>query len=112
MQNGQVRGLAITGRKRSTALTELPTLLEAGVKGMEDGSWYGLFAPAGTPRDIVVRLQSEMAEVLKSPEVIERLSTSGNLPVGGTPEAMDALFKADIARYAKIIADAKIPKLD
>ena len=73
VQSRQIRGLAITGRNRSTALPDLPTLLEAGVKGLEDGSWYGLFAPAGTPPDIVARLQREMAEVLKSPDVDERL---------------------------------------
>jgi tripartite-type tricarboxylate transporter receptor subunit TctC len=112
VQSGQVKGLAITGRKRSTALPALPTLLEAGVKGMEDGTWYGLFAPAGTPRDIVVRLQKEVAEVMKSPDVVERLRSSGNEPVGSTPQEFEALFKSDIAKFAKIIADAKIPKLD
>ena len=112
VQNRQLRGLAITGRARSTALPELPTLLEVGVKGLEDGSWYGLFAPAGTPPDIVARLQREMAEVLKSPDVDERLRSTGNEPVGGTPEAFEALFKADIVKFAKIIADAKIQKLD
>jgi tripartite-type tricarboxylate transporter receptor subunit TctC len=112
VQNGQVKGLAITGRMRSMALPELPTLLEAGVKGMEDGTWYGLFAPAGTGRDIVARLQREVAEVLKSPDVVERLRSSGNEPVGSNPQEFDALFKADITRFAKIIADAKIPKLD
>ncbi|MCX7314194.1 MAG: tripartite tricarboxylate transporter substrate binding protein [Hyphomicrobiales bacterium] len=112
VQNGQVKGLAITGMKRSTALPELPTLLEAGVKGMEDGTWYGLFAPAGTPREIVLRLQREVAEVVKAPEVLERLRSSGNEPVGSTPEQFDTLYRADIAKYAKIIEDAKIPKLD
>jgi tripartite-type tricarboxylate transporter receptor subunit TctC len=112
VQNRQIRGLAMTGRKRSTALPELPTLLEAGVKGMEDGTWYGLFAPAGTPRDIVARLQSEVAEVLKSPDVLERLRSSGNEPVGSTPQQFDALYKADIVKFEKIIADAKIPRLD
>jgi tripartite-type tricarboxylate transporter receptor subunit TctC len=112
IQNGQVKGLAITGRKRSTALTEVPTLLEAGVKGMEDGTWYGVFAPAGTPRDIVMRLQGDFAEVVKSPDVIERLRSSGNEPVGSAPQEFDALYKADIVKFTKIIADAKIPKLD
>ena len=112
VQNGQVKGLAITGMKRSTALPELPTLLEAGVKGMEDGTWYVLFAPAGTPREIVLRLQREVAEVVKAPEVLERLRSSGNEPVGSTPEQFDTLYRADIAKYAKIIEDAKIPKLD
>jgi tripartite-type tricarboxylate transporter receptor subunit TctC len=112
VQNGQVKGLAITGRKRSRALPQVPTLLEADVKGLEDGTWYGLFAPAGTPRDVVARLQSEVAEVLKSPDVVERLGSSGNEPIGSAPQALDALYKADIVKFTKIIADAKIPKLD
>ncbi len=112
VQSGQVRGLAVTGQKRSPALPQVPTLLEAGVKGLEADSWYGLFAPAGTPRDIVLRLQRETAEALKSPDVAERLRAGGNEPVGGTPEQLDALYRADIARFAKVIADAKIPKLD
>ncbi len=112
VQNGQVRGLAITGRTRSPVLTGVPTLLEAGVPGLEEASWYGLFAPAGTPRDIVARLQSDVAEVLKSPDIIERLRSSGNEPVGSTPQQLDALYRADIVRFTKIIADAKIPKLD
>jgi tripartite-type tricarboxylate transporter receptor subunit TctC len=112
VQQGQVRGLAITGQKRSPALPEVPTLLEAGVKGLEADSWDGLFAPAGTPRDIVMRLNREMVEVMKLPDVAERLRANGNEPVGSTPEQLDALYRADIERFAKVIADAKIPKLD
>ncbi len=112
VQSGQVKGLAMTGLKRSKALPDLPTFSEAGVKGLEDGSWYGLFAPAGTPRDIVVRLQKEMAEVLKSQDVIDRISVTGNEPVGSTPDEFAAFFKADVAKFAKVVADAKIPKLD
>ena len=112
VQNGQLKGLAMTGRKRSTALPELPTLAEIGVTGLEDGSWYGLFAPAGTPRDLVLKLQGEMAEILRLPDVAERLRATGNEPVGGTPEAFDRLYRADIARFAKVVADARIPKLD
>ncbi len=112
VQNGQVKGLAVTGQKRSPALPAVPTLLEAGVKGLEADSWYGLFAPAGTPRDIVLRLNREMAEVLKMPDVVERLRAGGNEPVGGPPEQLDAIYRADIARFAKVIADAKIPRLD
>jgi len=112
VKNGQVKGLAVTGQKRSPALPEVPTFLEAGVKGLEADSWYGLFAPAGTPRDIVMRLNREMIEVLKAPDVVERLRSAGNEPVGGTPEQLDAVYRADIARFAKVIADAKIPKLD
>ena len=112
VKNGQVKGLAVTGQKRSPALPEVPTLLEAGVKGLEADSWYGLFAPAGTPRDIVMRLNREMIEVLKAPDVVERLRSAGNEPAGGTPEQLNAVYRADIARFAKVIADAKIPKLD
>ena len=112
VKNGQVKGLAVTGQKRSPALPEVPTFLEAGVKGLEADSWYGLFAPAGTPRDIVMRLNREMIEVLKAPDVVERLRSAGNEPVGGTPEQLDAVYRADIARFAQVIADAKIPKLD
>jgi tripartite-type tricarboxylate transporter receptor subunit TctC len=112
VKNGQVKGLAVTGQKRSPALPEVPTLLEAGVKGLEADSWYGLFAPAGTPRDIVMRLNREMIEVLKAPDVVERLRSAGNEPAGGAPEQLNAIYRADIARFAKVIADAKIPKLD
>jgi tripartite-type tricarboxylate transporter receptor subunit TctC len=112
VQSGAVKGLAVTGRKRLKALPDLPTLAESGVKGLEDGSWYGLFAPAGTPRDIVVRLQKEMAEVLKSPDVVQRISVTGYEPVGSTPDEFAAFFKADVAKFAKVVADAKIPKFD
>ena len=112
VKQGQVKGLAVTGQKRSPALPEVPTFLEAGVKGLEADSWYGLFAPAGTPRDIVMRLNREMIEVLKSPDVVERLRSAGNEPVGGTPEQLDSVYRADIDRFAKVIADAKIPKLE
>jgi len=112
VKQGQVKGLAVTGQKRSPALPEAPTFLEAGVKGLEADSWYGLFAPAGTPRDIVMRLNREMIEVLKSPDVVERLRSAGNEPVGGTPEQLDSVYRADIDRFAKVIADAKIPKLE
>jgi tripartite-type tricarboxylate transporter receptor subunit TctC len=112
VQSGQVRGLAVTGQKRSPALPEVPTLLEASVKGLEADSWYGVFAPAGTPRDIVLRLQREMAEVVKQPDVIERLRAGGNEPVGSSPEQLGALYRADIERFAKVIADAKIPKIE
>jgi tripartite-type tricarboxylate transporter receptor subunit TctC len=68
--------------------------------------------PAGTPRELVVRLQQEVVKVLKLPDVVERLRAGGNEGIGSTPEEFDARFRADITKYAKIIADAKIPKQD
>jgi tripartite-type tricarboxylate transporter receptor subunit TctC len=111
IESGRLKALAIGGAKRSSALPNVPTVAET-IPGFESTSWQGYFVPAGTPRDIVVRLQQEMAKVLKLPDVIERLRTGGNEGVGSTPEEFDARFRADITKYAKIIAEAKIPKQD
>ena len=111
VEGGQLKALAIGGAKRSAAVPNVPTVAET-LAGFESTSWQGYFVPAGTPRDVVIKLQQETAKALKNPDVIERLRTGGNEGIGSTPEAFDALFKADIAKYAKIIADAKIPKLD
>ena len=93
------------------ALPNVPTVGET-IPGFESTSWQGYFVPAGTPREIVLRLQQETAKVLKMPEVIERLKAGGNEGAGSTPEEFDRVFRADIKKFAKIIADAKIPKLD
>ncbi len=111
VQGGQLKALAIGGAKRSPAMPDVPTVAET-LPGFESTSWQGYFVPAGTPREIVIKLQQETAKVLKLPEVIERLKAGGNEGVGSTPEEFDARFRADITKYAKIIADAKIPKLD
>jgi tripartite-type tricarboxylate transporter receptor subunit TctC len=93
------------------AMPEVPTVAET-IPGFESTSWQGYFLPAGTPKDIVVRLQQETAKVLKLPEVMERLRAGGNEGIGSTPEEFDRVFRGDIVKFAKIIADAKIPKLD
>ena len=92
-------------------MPDTPTIGET-IPAFESTSWQGYFVPAGTPREIVARLQSAAAAVLKLPEVIERLRTGGNEGVGSTPAEFEAVFKADIVKFAKIIADAKIPKQD
>jgi tripartite-type tricarboxylate transporter receptor subunit TctC len=111
VEGGQLKALAIGGGKRSPAMPNVPTVGET-IPGFESTSWQGYFVPAGTPREIVVKLQQETAKVLKLPDVIERLRAGGNEGVGSTPEEFDARFRADIVKFAKIIADAKIPKLD
>jgi tripartite-type tricarboxylate transporter receptor subunit TctC len=85
---------------------------EQGVTGFEEGSWNGMWVPAGTPPTIVLAIQQIMAKVLADPQVRERLLSVGQEPVGNTPAEFEAQFKADIARYAKIIEQAKIPKMD
>ena len=113
IQNGSIRALGVTGTQRSAQLPDVPTLKESGVTGLESSSWQGLFMPARTPREIVLKMQQEVAKVVRTPEVRERLAALGGAePVGGTPEEFDALFKADIARFARAIEQAGIPKAD
>jgi tripartite-type tricarboxylate transporter receptor subunit TctC len=112
VRSGLVRGLAVTGTKRMESLPDVPTMAEQGIAGFESGSWIGLFAPAATPPEIVRALQQQMAKVLADPKVRERLMATGQEPVGNSPSEFTAQFKADIARFAKVIAQAKIPKLD
>jgi tripartite-type tricarboxylate transporter receptor subunit TctC len=107
---GRVRALGVTGIKRATAMPNVPTLAEAGVKGLETSSWYGIFAPIKTPRAIVDALQRAAAAAAQSPEVAERIRAQGNDPVGSTTEEFATLFRNDLARYAKIIEVAKIPR--
>ncbi len=105
---GKLRALAVTGKKRSPLLPEVPTIAESGLPGYEAGSWYGILAPAGTPRDIVLKLNAEIVKVLKRPEVRERLANEGAEPIGGTPEEFAAHVKAELARMGKVIRDGRI----
>jgi tripartite-type tricarboxylate transporter receptor subunit TctC len=106
-----IRGLGVTGAKRMAALPNVPTVGEQGFAGFERGSWIGLFAPAATPPAIVSALQKLMARVLADPQVRQRLMATGQEPVGNTPAEFTKQFKADIARFAKVIEQANIPKL-
>ena len=85
---GKLRALAITTNKRSPALPDVPTLDEAGLKGFNLGTWFGVLAPAGTPREIVSRLNLEMVKIIHSPEFKKRMDDIGAEPVGNTPEQM------------------------
>jgi tripartite-type tricarboxylate transporter receptor subunit TctC len=105
---GRLRALAVTGRQRSTAAPELPTVMEAGVPGYVVISWFGLFAPAATPRDIVMRLNKEIAMATRSADVRERLATEGAEPSATTPEEFGAFVKSEVAQWGKVIRDAKI----
>ena len=110
--NGSIRALGVTGTKRSPVLPDVPTIAEAGVTGLETRSWNGLFAPAGTPREIVVTLQKAVAASMASADVRDKVFKMGQDPIGGTPEEFDALFKSDLARFARIIEQAKIQRID
>jgi len=108
IQSGKVRALAVTSTKRVKSLPNVPTMAEAGVKGYEIVSWQGIFAPAGTPKEIVQRLNAEIVKILKLPDVRERLEALGLDPVGNTPDEFAAFQKAEIAKWAKVVKDAKI----
>jgi tripartite-type tricarboxylate transporter receptor subunit TctC len=110
--SGQLRGLGVTGRKRWPSIPDVPTMTEAGVNGMEDGSWYGLFVPAGTPPHAVQFLQQAMVKTLADPEVSGRIRSTGQEPVGSPTADFQAFFKSEVERFARVIEAAKIPKLD
>ncbi len=104
----RVKLLAVCGDKRASLLPDVPTIDEAGVKGYGMYSWGGIIAPAKLPRPIVDKLQRDIVEVLRMPDVRERLTQLGADVVAGTPEQFDALLRSDTVRYAKLIKDAGI----
>jgi tripartite-type tricarboxylate transporter receptor subunit TctC len=96
------------GESRLSALPQVPTFTEAGLPGLDVRLWYGVLAPAGTPKPIVDLLSGEIRKVLIAPDVRENLSSQGMDPFICTPEVFAALLKADMAKYAKIIKTANI----
>ena len=106
VQSGKLRALAVGATKRTAAMPELPTVAEAGVPGYEMAAWFGVLAPAGTPRPVIAALQREMANTLKQPDVRERFAKLGAEPVGSTPEEFDALIKSEIAKWGKVVKEA------
>jgi tripartite-type tricarboxylate transporter receptor subunit TctC len=107
-RSGRLRPLAVTTLQRSALLPQLPTLDEAGVKGYELASWFGLFAPAGTPGAIVNRLNKAVNTATARPAMRERLSSQGAEPLGGTPADLASYLKRELAKYGKVIREAGI----
>ena len=105
---GKLRALAVTGARRVPALPDVPTLSEAALPGFNSISWIGLLAPAGTPKDIVERISTDMREVLAADDVKLKLIELGAVPVGNTPAQFQALIDSDRKRYAQVIRDKKI----
>ena len=108
IHSGKVRGLAVTTAKRSQAAPEFPTFAESGLPGYDVAAWHMLLAPAGTPREVIARLNTEAARGLAQPDAKQRLNAQGFDVVTGTPQALADYIKADVARSAKIIQDAKM----
>ena len=108
IKSGKLRALAVTTLKRSSALPDVPTLDEAGLKGFDLGTWFGLLAPAGTPKDVVVRLNAEIVKIVNAPDFRKKMDDIGAEPAGNTPEQMARQIKDDTERFAKLVKDAKV----
>ena len=105
---GKLRALAIVAPQRSSALPEVPTVAEAGLRDFEVTTWYGVLAPAGTPRPIVARLNSELVKVMHSPELKEKLAATGTDPLTSTPEEFAAYIQREIAKWGDVIRKAGV----
>lgn len=105
---GKLRPLAVTTIKRSPALPNVPTLDEAGLKGFDQGTWFGVLAPAATPKEIVARLNAEIVKIVKAPEFRKKMEELGAEAIGNTQDEMAAQIKADTERYAGLVKEAKV----
>jgi tripartite-type tricarboxylate transporter receptor subunit TctC len=108
IQGGKVRALGMTGNQRYESLPEVPTIAEAGLAGFDVNGWYGLYAPAGTPKDIIIRLNVEVVKILAMPDVKARLLDAGIIATSSSPEAFAAYAQAETKRWAKVVKDANI----
>jgi tripartite-type tricarboxylate transporter receptor subunit TctC len=105
---GKLRALAVTTNKRSAALPDVPTLDEAGLKGFNLGTWFGILAPAATPAPIVERVSKEIARIVNQPEFKKKMEEIGAETIGNTPAQMAKQIKEDTERFAKLVKDAKV----
>jgi tripartite-type tricarboxylate transporter receptor subunit TctC len=108
VKSGRVRGLAVSGATRTQVAPELPTIAEAGLKGYESGVWYGVLAPAKTPRDVVTRLNAELSKILRDPAVRSRLAAEGSDVAGGTPEEFADYIQLELGRWGRVVKVANV----
>ena len=105
---GRMKALAVSGAKRVASAPDVPTVIESGVPGYDVSVWFGVLAPAGTPRDIVMRLNSDIVRIIATPDVTDKFLKQGVEPRTGTPEQFGDLLKSEVPRWAKVIKDAGI----
>mgnify|MGYP003340257515 CR=1 FL=1 len=108
VKSGKLRGLAVSGRARLPVLRDVPTMAEGGLPGVEASAWSGYFAPAGVPRPVVQRLNTELVRIFQSPEVRDLAVSTGTEVVAGSPEDFAVFIRAEIAKWSAIIKDAGI----
>ena len=104
----RLRGLAVTGATRSAILPQLPTVSEAALPGYQAGTWYGVLAPSGVPREVITKLHAEISRILASSEIRERLATQGAEPAGNTPEQFATVIRVELDKWAKVVKAANI----
>ena len=108
VKSGALRALAVTTAKRSAAMPDVPTMAEAGMKGYETSTWGGILAPAGTPKDVVAKLNAEINKALAAQDVRQRMLDAGIEPAGGTPQQFTAFIQSEMAKWAKVAKTAGI----
>ena len=108
IKSGKLKALAMTGRTRSRALPEVPTVAESGLTGFQSSLWYALMAPAGTPTAVIQRLNYETTRIVRLPAVSEQLLAQGADPIGNSPQELATFLRADIERWKKLVREAKI----
>ncbi|MBM3373233.1 MAG: tripartite tricarboxylate transporter substrate binding protein [Betaproteobacteria bacterium] len=108
IKSGKVRAIGMTSAQRAAAFPEVPTFAESGMPGFEVSQWWAIFVPRGTAGDIINRLHNEIAAIVKTADMRERMAALGADPVGGTPEQLAELVRSEIAKFRKIVNDAKI----
>lgn len=108
IKEGKLRALAVTTANRSSALPNVPTLQEAGVPNLAIGTWFGLLAPAATPKPVIARLNSELVKIIQSPEFKKQMADIGAEPIGNQPEEMATQIKEETEKFARLVKDGKI----
>jgi tripartite-type tricarboxylate transporter receptor subunit TctC len=109
VRQGRLRALAVTGAKRSPAAPDLPTVAEAGVPGYEFTAWFGLFAPAATPREVVTRLNAAVTRAIESPDLKARMEQQKTEPFAATPEQFAQFFKGEVDKWARVVREGRLP---
>ena len=108
VQSGRIRALAVSTAKRPASVPDLPTVSEAGLPGYDSGVWYAVLAPAGTPRDIIMRINGEVARALKQPDYRSLLVNNTIEPIGSPPEQLSQYIKSELAKWARVIKAANV----
>jgi tripartite-type tricarboxylate transporter receptor subunit TctC len=108
LKSGKLRALAVTSKHRVEMIPDVPTVDESGLPGFEVVGWFGIFAPTGTPNNVILKLNESINVVLKMPEIRQRLARQGLIPGGGTPEALKDLLAADLNKWGKFIKEIGI----